>query len=512
MAKWTKGQSGNPAGRPPKRVDAKPRSKKQSQAEDHGLKGVTVLHNDGFVNTITGVGTTRDKRTYTTHQTEVVVADLARDLWRGNDLAARCVETYPDEMTRQGWRFQCDDKDIAEQIETAWEELKVKALMRQLLCYENAYGGAAGLLGAIDNSNSWTRELKADKIREFKWITPLEAREVQPKTYYSNPLEAKFGEPKLWTICPQSPTAATRMVDVHESRLLIFPGIRVTRQHITENRGFGDSVLTRVWNVLRDFDMSWNSAGALLQDFAQAVFKLKGLPELMSNNQSSALRARMEMMDLSRSVLRAILIDHEEEFERKGVPLSGVPDLLDRLMSRMASAADLPITRLMGQSPAGLNATGESDIRGMYDRAKSKQENQLLPHLEKITTLLFPALGIKEPEDWSIHFNPLWQPSEKERADAREVQARTDQIYVDLQVISPEEIRNSRFEGDEYSFETRLDPAAHDAFMAEQEAAAQQELEMKAEQAKALAAGAGKQPPGKPGEKPAAKEPPPEKK
>lgn len=494
MAKFQKGVSGNPSGRPPKRADAKPRKQKI----DHGLHGVEVLHQDGFVNTITGVGTTRDKRTYTTHQTEVVVSPMAIDLWRGNDLAARCVETYPDEMTRQGWRFQSDDKDINEQIETAWEELGIKALMRQLLCYENAYGGAAGLLGALDNTKDWAKPLVTEKVTKFDWITPLEPRELQPKNYYSNPLEAKYGQPKIWTINPQSPTSATKTVDVHESRLLIFPGIRVTRQHLTENRGFGDSVLTRVWNVLRDFDMSWQSAGALLQDFAQAVFKLKGLPELMSNNNSSALRARMEAMDLSRSVLRAILIDSEEEFERKGVPLSGVPDLLDRLMSRMASAADLPITRLMGQSPAGLNATGESDTRGLYDRAKSKQENQMLPHLERITTLLFSARGIQEPEDWSIKFNPLWQPSEKERADARYVQAQTDQLYITEQVISPEEIRQSRFGGDEYSFETQADQAAHDTFMAEQEEVAAAELEAKTQSAIAIARSK-TVPPGAPG-------------
>ena len=32
-----------------------------------------------------------------------------------------------------------------------------------------------------------------------------------------------------------------------------------------------------------------------------------------------------------------------------------------------AGAADIPVTRLLGQSPAGLSATGESDTRNYYD-------------------------------------------------------------------------------------------------------------------------------------------------
>ncbi len=39
----------------------------------------------------------------------------------------------------------------------------------------------------------------------------------------------------------------------------------------------------------------------------------------------------------------------------------------------------MPVTILMGQSPAGMNATGESDFRWHYDRIKSRQTLHIAP-------------------------------------------------------------------------------------------------------------------------------------
>jgi hypothetical protein len=69
---------------------------------------------------------------------------------------------------------------------------------------------------------------------------------------------------------------------------------------------------------------------------------------------------------------------------------------------------------------------------------------------------LGPTKGV-EPENWSFAFNPLWQPTEGEKIDARNKQAQTDQIYITQQVLHPEEVRSSRFGGDTYSPETTLD-------------------------------------------------------
>src|SRR5690606_36742543 len=158
------------------------------------------------------------------------------------------------------------------------------------------------------------------------------------------------------------------------------------------------------------------------------IWKIKGLAEIVSLDKNEELANRIAAMELARSIVRATVIDSEgEEFERKQTPVSGLPELLDRLATRLAAAADMPVTLLMGQSPAGLNATGESDIRFFYDRISAAQELEIKPKIEHLVRLLLkshdgPSKG-KEPDKWSVEFSPLWQQSEKEIAETRKIVA-----------------------------------------------------------------------------------------
>jgi uncharacterized protein len=234
--------------------------------------------------------------------------------------------------------------------------------------------------------------------------------------------------------------------------------------------------------VIRGYDHTWTSAEQLMQDFAQAVIKIKGLAEMMATNGEARVRARMETMDASRSVLRAVMLDAEwEDFERKPTPMTGLPELLDRWLHRVSAAAEIPITLLFGMSPGGLNATADGDIEFFYNMIKTKQERDLRPQLEKFFKVLLcskdgPTQGA-EPEGWSFDFEPLWQMSDKEKAELRKSVAETDILYIDRGVLNPQTVTENRFMGDQYSMETSVDQESQNALgdanaMPEDEAAA----------------------------------------
>ena len=83
MARFKPGQTGNSKGRP--------------------RKDTALQKTDNWTNALTGLGYVgQDKRVSTFHCTVPVLSDEAADLWRGNDLAARIIETVPNEMLRQG--------------------------------------------------------------------------------------------------------------------------------------------------------------------------------------------------------------------------------------------------------------------------------------------------------------------------------------------------------------------------------------------------------------------------
>lgn len=364
-----------------------------------------------------------------------------------------------------------DAKPLQESITKQINDLQLAAAIKEAMCYERAGGGGAIFIGANDFTTDLRVPLDLKKVRSLDYLTPLEGREIIPLYYYNDPMKPKFGLAAIYQLVPfvvgspVDPSYSPRVTQIHESRLLTFPGIRCTRRLLqTSTTGWGDNIFTRVNRALRGFNTGNQSAEILLSDFAQAVYKIKGLAALIARDPQNALIESMMNIELGRSIARAVVIDEDESFERQSTTMAGYPETLDRLALNLAAAADMPMTLLMGQSPAGLNATGASDIRFFYDRTASVQTLRIAPLILRIVEILLACAG-EDPDkvNHSVKFNPLWQPTEKEIADAHFAQAQTDAIYITNSVVSPEEIALSRFGGDTYSYETRVDFESRDA-------------------------------------------------
>lgn len=539
---WRKGMpSPNPTG--------KARSDSSSGVLPTSSVVHALVHTDAWQNFQTGLGVAgRDKSIGAEFVTDVVTGDEGTEIWRGDPIAARIVETLPNEALRQGyelcigddeppdtfkpeppqiiggaapqqgappasaarprspmskadawrrdhlsayevrvraavrrdhWRARRDAgeaKDLQEGISKHLASLGTDAVLKEAMCYERAGGGGAVLIGANDYTIDLREPLDLKRVRSLDWLTPLEARELSPLYWYNNPRAPKFGQPAIYQLTPYMIGApidgyTPQTTQIHESRLLIFPGIRVSRRLLNSGTfGWGDCVFTRVKNALRNFNMSQQSAAVLLSDFSQAIYKIKGLADVLGNDPMAALKERMLAVELMRSICRAIIVDGDEDFERKSTTMTGFPETMDRIAQYLAAAADMPLTLIMGTSPAGMNATGASDIRFFYDRVSSVQTLRVAPAILRLTEIEL-AIRKQNPDDinHSVKFKPLYQPTEKEIADAHLSQANADAVYLTNQVVSPEEMALSRFGGDQYSYETRLDfeaRAAQEAIVA----------------------------------------------
>ncbi|NIR95684.1 MAG: DUF1073 domain-containing protein, partial [Gammaproteobacteria bacterium] len=105
--------------------------------------------------------------------------------------------------------------------------------------------------------------------------------------------------------------------------------------------------------------------------------------------ETSLIQARMQLLDMSRSDVRAVVLDAEgEEFSRQNFNWAGIKDPFTIMMLRLSSAARIPVTVLMGQSPAGMDATGESDIRWFYDQTEAHREKYFEPKLRELIRLI----------------------------------------------------------------------------------------------------------------------------
>jgi len=440
----------------------------------------TAVRMDGWENVFTGLGTTaRDKARATRHVPGMRLNDQQlENLYADDDMAARICDTVPDEMLRKGFEVrlspgenenEVEVEDVSETqtaINNQHAELLTQKKFIDGMVWGRLFGGGAILIGANDGA---TREgmrepLNEKRIRRIESLNVIEKPYLQVQDWYEDPMEAKYGEPKTYLVIPATNVAqaGVEQLVIHESRMIVFYGQRATVQRRQELDGWSDSVLQRVHEVLKDFNMGWLGVGNLLTDAAQGVLKIKGLIEQISAGRTDVIQRRMTLMDMNRSVARALALDADgEEFERQKYEFGNVDKVLQMFILRLSAAARMPATILMGQSPAGMNATGESDFRWFYDTISTARENDLKPKLERLTELMFlakegPTKG-KLPENWEIYFPPLWEMTPKEESEVRKNMAETDSKYIQDGVLLPEEVATSRFPPTGYSMETQID-------------------------------------------------------
>lgn len=432
---------------------------------ENGRLWSMVQRLDGWYNSITGIGTTRDKGFNTAFIANPVLTDQeCSDLFHHDDLAQRICTAIVEEALKRGFQVtKYADQADAQETQEACRAVtkKMEALhsldrVKEAAIWGRTFGGCMIFLG-VKGQGRPERPLDDSKVKELEFLTIIEKRFLQPWTWYSDPSTEKYGRVESYLLTNEGTRTPSKSVVVHETRMISFPGAMTAKREKDTNNGWDYSVLQRVIDTLRKTNMSYDSVIAMMSDASQAVYKLKGLIDAIAEEDQSTLQARLSLMDQMRSTARAVVLDAEDEdfrlIERQTV--SGVADLLDKTFSRLAAAARMPMTMLMGMSMGGMSNTGESDLNWWYDSAEAYQEDVLKPALERIARLcaLEVAPGTRA-EDWEIKFPSLWKLSPAIEADLRAKIAATDQVYVSMGALQAGEVSLSRFGKGTYDWQS----------------------------------------------------------
>jgi hypothetical protein len=321
----------------------------------------------------------------------------------------------------QKWRdWQADKKTIAA-VEKEEKRLGLRAKVKQAEVLRGVGGGALIIVTAGSHDQPLTPEMVSEG--GIVAINVASRWEISARDFDTNLASPTYRQPGMFQI-----NGATGSEDrIHPSRVICFRGEPVPAGGAIsdEDAFWGDCRLLRVFKEVQNSDQAQ-------QWFVQLVRKAKllriGIPDLLDLVATEAgrqqLNERVALIATGESSLNATVYrsgtgadDPGEKIDDYQINWSGIPAYLDTLDKRAAAVADIPVTRLFGTSPGGMNATGEHDLANWWDAIGDGQENETRPCLEVLDPLLLRSAGVAKPDDVWWVWAPLRKPTEKEEAE-----------------------------------------------------------------------------------------------
>ncbi len=392
--------------------------------------GFKQFLSDKLVNLVANLGTERDKAAHSGYALPILTDEQMLAAYRGSWLPRKIVDIPALDACRR-WRGWQASKEQIQAIEAEEKRLALVAHIRTAMIRGRLFGGAAVFIGTGDRDTS--TELRPDRIGKggVKYLTVMSRRQLQATEIERDVMSPLYGKPKAYRL-------AGSQVAIHPSRLVVFQGAEHADPELVQGEAFGwsDSVLTAIMEAIKQSDGTMANVASLVFESKVDIIKI---PDLMQSLQDpryeQQLLERLRLAAMAKGINGALMLDSLEDYQSKTANFSTLPDIMDRFLQAVAGAADIPATRLLGQSPAGMNATGDNDLRNYYDRIQSGQELDARPAMAVLDECLIrSALGSRPPE---IHYNwnSLWQPTATERATIGKTIADTLKVIKDTSLF-----------------------------------------------------------------------------
>lgn len=344
---------------------------------------------------------------------------LLNSLYRDNWVVQNVVGIIPDDMTKK-W-FAPAGAVGPEHLKELDRVQRVTALRERVnegLRWGRLYGGAAGLIMI--------------RGQEGMLVQPLELESIYPGTFQGlyildrwqgvvPGMELVFegGEPvpAYYSI---TDARGNTVAKVHHSRLVRFTGRDLPFLERVAELYWGESEVEALYNDVVKHDNVAANMAALTFRANVDTMEVQNLDQLFSVTSGEQQRRFWNVMQ-AQSVMKSNfgmqLVNRGDQIKNTQYTFTGLQEVYDSMCLDLSGASRIPVTKLFGRSPAGMNATGESDLRNYYDYVDTLREAKLRPILEKLLPVLAMSAWGAVPDGLDITFPPLWTPTAAEVAE-----------------------------------------------------------------------------------------------
>lgn len=360
--------------------------------------------------------------------TEYSLQRMSRDfntlnaLYRESWIVRRIIDVIPADMLKNWITITSGlDPDVEKRFSLTLRRTQLIDKLKRGMQWGRLYGGALGVMLVKHQGYDLSQALQLDWIMpgDFAGLLIFDRwNGVNPSSELIEDIsDPDYGYPKYYTV---TDPAGGGSVKIHHSRVIRFTGNTLPFWEEIAEMQWGASVVESIFDELRKRDnVSWNIAQLTFMANIR-VLKMQDLGQLLAStdNESQAeLLRTLEAQNMLLNNMGMQVMDAADGLETHQYTFGGLADCYQQFIMDISGAAEIPVTRLFGRSPSGLNATGESDLQNYYDMIAEKQESYLRPILNKVLPpFIISTLG-SLPDDFDFEFDPVAEPSDKERAD-----------------------------------------------------------------------------------------------
>lgn len=351
--------------------------------------------------------------------------ELLTSMYRDNWIIQNIVATVPNDMIRK-W-YQIKSSITPEQMDQLTKlERKIQLRKRLLLgmYWGRLYGGAVGVI-LIKGQDDLSQPLDLDAVLpgSFLGMQILERWSgVYPEgELVKEPSDPDYGLPAFYTI--RDDTTGYMAARVHHSRIVRFIGRELPWMEQVAELYWGESEIEAIYNEIVRRDNVASNIAALTFRANVNYMETEGLDQLLGTANTEMQRRFWNVMAaqaMMESNFGTRIINKGDAIHNTQYTFTGLPEVYDRVMMDVAGAARIPVTKLFGRSPAGLNSTGESDMQNYYDYIDGLRENELRPVIERLLPLMALSAWGEIPDDLEIDFPPMQTADAKEQAEITE--------------------------------------------------------------------------------------------
>ena len=272
-------------------------------------------------------------------------------------------------------------------------------------------------------------KIKKGSLKRLRTVEPLWC---YPNKYNSdNPLREDFYRPETWYVMGQ---------EVHATRFMNFAS-RPMPDILKPAYMFGGvSLIQLMWVCVENWMRTRQSVSDLIHSFSVMVLSTD-LAQVLTPEGAQNLAMRVQAFNELRDNMGLMVVTEKETLTNVSAQLGSLDRLQAQSQEHMAAIATIPLIVLFGLDPAGLNATGDGQIRVYNQTIEGLQERVGTPNMRILLDVVQMSLFEEIDETLSWEWEPLWTMTGKEESDIRTADAASDGTYLDRGVVSPAEVR-----------------------------------------------------------------------